>query len=266
MTASDRVGFHQYTFNNSDSVHILLDMMANIYNYEDKNIWTFIRVENDSTVTGYRQTRGWARTRTVYFVIQFSRPFVSYGHKKYDKSPYKGFYRKFDEAQNFPEMAGLNIRVYFNFGVVKGEKLKVKVALSGVSTDGAMKNLKAEIPDWDFERVKKESQKKWNKELSKIEVETMTSEDKVTFYTALYHTMLSPVFYQDVDGNYRGLDQNIHHADGFTNYTIFSLWDTYRALHPLFNLIQPSRNRDMIQSMLAHYEQSVHHMLSLIHI
>ncbi|MCB0501033.1 MAG: glycoside hydrolase family 92 protein, partial [Cyclobacteriaceae bacterium] len=103
----------------------------------------------------------------------------------------------------------------------------------------------------------------WNKELSKIEVQTITPEDKITFYTALYHTNLSPILYEDVDGKYKGLDQNIHTSDGFTNYTIFSLWDTYRALHPLFNLTQPQRNNDMIKSMLAHQEQSVHHMLPI---
>jgi predicted alpha-1,2-mannosidase len=261
LTASDRVGFHQYTFPKSDSAHILLDLMYNIYNYNDKNVWVFVRVENDSTITGYRQTSGWARTRTVYFAMQFSKAFCSYGRHKYDTSSYKGFYGRFNEEENFPEMAGKNIRAYFNFMTEKNEKIKLKFALSSVSTQGAMQNLKAEIPHWDFEKQKNESQEKWNKELSKIEVETQTKEEKETFYTALYHTMLSPVLYEDTDGSYRGLDQNIHQSDGFTNYTVFSLWDTYRALHPLFNIIQPKRNDDMIKSMIAHHDQSVHKML-----
>jgi predicted alpha-1,2-mannosidase len=261
MTATTRVGFHQYTFPETDSAHIILDLIHGIYNYEDKNVWTFIRVENDTLVTGYRQTNGWARTRVVYFAMAFSKPFSEYGHKKYDKSVYRGFYRKFDESKDFPEMAGKKIRAYFDFKMEEGEKLKIKFALSSVSTDGALKNLEAEIPDWDFERMVKESQGKWNTELNKVVVETMTPGDKTTFYTALYHTFLSPTVYMDVDGAYRGLDQNIHQADGFTNYTTFSLWDTYRALHPLFNLIQPARNVDMIKSMLAHYDQSVHPML-----
>ncbi|MEQ8425610.1 MAG: glycoside hydrolase family 92 protein, partial [Cyclobacteriaceae bacterium] len=139
--------------------------------------------------------------------------------------------------------------------------LDIKFALSPVSTAGALKNLQAEIPDWDFEKTKSQTQSQWNDELSKIIVETETKEQKETFYTALYHTMLSPILYEDVDGSYLGLDQNIHQSDGFTNYTIFSLWDTYRALHPLFNIIQPDRNNDMIKSMLAHYDQSVHQAL-----
>ena len=261
LTATERVGFHQYAFPKSDSSHIILDLISNIYNYEDKNVWTFVRVENDSLVTGYRQTNGWARTRTVYFAMQFSKPFYQYGNKKYDKMIYNGFYRRFNQAENFPEMAGKNIRAYFDFKTEKDEKIQVKFALSSVSTNGALKNLAAEIPGWDFAKVKAETQQKWNNELSKIEIETQTLEQKETFYTALYHSMLSPIIYEDVDGSYRGLDQNMYQSDGFTNYTIFSLWDTYRALHPLFNIIQPKRNNDMIKSMLAHHDQSVHKML-----
>jgi len=263
LTASERVGFHQYTFPGTENAHIILDMMSNIYNYEGKNVWTFIRVENDSLVTGFRQTHGWARTRLVFFAMEFSKPFKSYGHKKYDNNPYNGFYRKFNEYRNFPEMAGRKIRIYFDFNTVPGEKIKIKFALSNVSTEGALKNLEAEIPGWDFDEVKNQTQEKWNEELSKIMVETETPEQKETFYTALYHTMLGPVVYEDVDGNYRGLDQNIHQSEGFTNYTIFSLWDTYRALHPLFNILQPERNNDMVKSMIAHHDQSVHRMLPI---
>jgi len=263
LTASDRVGFHKYTFPKSDNAHIILDMVSNIYHYDDKNVWTFLRVENDSTVTGYRQTTGWARTRTVYFAMHFSKPFHNYGHKKYDNIKYNGFYRKFDESENFPEMAGRNIRAHFDFKTVPDETIQVKVALSPVSTAGAMKNLLTEVPHWDFDKVKEETQEKWNQELSKVEVETITDDQKKTFYTALYHTMLSPILYEDVDGSYRGLDQNVRQSEGFTNYTIFSLWDTYRALHPLFNVLQPERNNDMVKSMLAHHDESVHKMLPI---
>lgn len=261
LTATTRVGFHQYTFPKSDSAHIILDLMHGIYNYEGKNVWTFVRVENDTLVTGFRQTSGWARTRTLYFAMTFSKPFTSYGHAKYDTSVYRGFWRKFDERKNFPEMAGRNIRAYFNFKTEEGEKIKIKFALSSVSTEGALKNLAAEIPHWNFEHVKQESQKLWNDELGKVSVTMLSQKDMETFYTSLYHAYLSPTIYMDVDGQYKGLDQNIHRAEGFTNYTTFSLWDTYRALHPLFNILQPKRNGEMIQSMLAHYEQSVHHML-----
>ncbi|MCB0278288.1 MAG: GH92 family glycosyl hydrolase [Calditrichaeota bacterium] len=261
LTTTERVGFHQYTFPQSDSAHVILDLMSNIYNYDGKNVWTFVRVENDSLVTGYRQTSGWARTKLVYFAMQFNKAFKSYGHRRFDKRRYNGFWGRFNERENFPEMAGHEIRAYFNFDTEANEQIKVKFALSSVSTAGALKNLEAEIPGWDFDQVKKASQQKWNDELGKVVVESITPEDKITFYSALYHSMLSPILYEDVDGSYRGLDQNIHQSDGFTNYTIFSLWDTYRALHPLFNLLQPQRNNDMVKSMLAHHDQSVHKML-----
>ncbi len=263
LTASERVGFHQYTFPKSDDAHIILDLVYNVYHHDNKNVWTFIRVENDSLITGYRQTKGWARSKKVFFAMQFSKAFKSYGHKKYDDIKYDGFYRRFNQEENFPEMAGKDIRAYFNFDTQDREKINIKFALSPVSTAGAMKNLEAEIPHWDFNKTKEDTKAKWNKELSKIEVETSTEDDKTTFYTAMYHTNLSPILYEDVDGQYRGLDQNIHQSDGFTNYTIFSLWDTYRALHPLFNITQPERNNDMIKSMLAHHDESVHSMLPI---
>ena len=263
LTATERVGFHQYTFPKSSNSHILLDLVYNVYHHDNKNVWTFLRVENDSTVTGYRQTKGWARTKKIFFAIKFSKAFKSYGHQKYNKETYNGFYGRFNEKENFPEMAGKDIRAYFNFDTKAGEKIKMKFALSPVSSAGAMKNMEAEVSHWNFDKTKKETQQKWNKELSKIEVETIEESQKETFYTALYHTMLSPILYEDVDGKYRGLDQNIHESKGFTNYTIFSLWDTYRALHPLFNVIQQERNNDMIKSMLAHQEESVHNMLPI---
>ncbi len=263
LTASERVGFHQYTFPKSSDSHIILDMVYNVYHHDNKNVWTFIRVENDTLVTGYRQTKGWARTKKVFFAMTFSKPFKSYGHKKYNKETYNGFYRRFNETENFPEMAGKDIRAYFNFDTEENEQIKIKFALSSVSTNGALKNLKTEIPHWDFNKVKEDTEQKWNKELSVIEAQTLTEDDKKTFYSALYHTMLTPIIYEDVDGQYRGLDQNIHTSDGFTNYSIFSLWDTYRALHPLFNIIEPDRNNDMIKSMLAHHDESVHNMLPI---
>lgn len=158
-------------------------------------------------------------------------------------------------------MAGKQLRAYFDFKTDKNEKIKVKFALSPVSTAGAMKNLETEIPHWDFERTKRDGQAAWNRELGKIAVTTLDKGEMTNFYTAMYHAFISPTVYMDVDGQYKGLDQNVHHADGFTNYTTFSLWDTYRALHPLFNIIQPKRNRDMVESMMAHYDQSAEHML-----
>ena len=263
MTATTRVGMHQYTFPKSDESHIILDLMAGIYNYDEKNVWTYVRVVNDTLITGYRQTNGWARTRTVYFAMSFSKPFISYGQKNYDvKQPYRGFWRKFDQSKNFPEIAGKKIRMHFDFKTNEAEKIKIKFALSSVSQGSALENMQSEIRDWDFEKVKTNAQKAWNTELNKIKIEA--SEDtKVNFYTAMYHTFINPTVYTDVNGEYKGLDQDIHLAKGFTNYSTFSLWDTYRALHPFFNIIQPSRNNDMVKSMMAHYNQSALHMLPI---
>ena len=263
LTATKRAGMHQYTFPKSDQSHIILDLMAGIYNYEDKNVWTYVRVVNDSLVTGYRQTNGWARTRTVYFAMSFSKSFVKYGQKNYDrKQAYKGFWGKFDQTKNFPEIAGKQIRMYFDFKTEEQEKVKIKFAISPVSQENALENMRAEIPGWDFEQVKKQAKAEWNKELNKITVNT-SEDDKVNFYTAMYHAFINPTVYTDVNGQYKGLDQGIHEAKGFTNYTTFSLWDTYRALHPFFNLIQPSRNNDMVKSMMAHYDQNSLKMLPI---
>ncbi len=261
MTTSNRVGFHQYTFSGNGTAHIILDMMSNIYNYENKNVWTYIRVENDTLVTGFRQTNGWARTRIEYFAMVFSKPIQHYGHRNYAKDVYRGFWRKFDQYHDFPEMAGKQIRAYFDFQTTPGEKIQIKMALSPVSTEGALKNLQAEIPGWNFDQVKRDAQQLWTKELNKIHIESASREEKENFYTAMYHAFINPTTYMDVDGSYRGLDMNIHNTNGYTNYTTFSLWDTYRALHPFFNVIQPARNADMIRSMMAHYEQSTQHML-----
>ena len=264
LTTTARVGFHQYTFGEAGDAHIILDLIHGIYQHNDKDVWTFVRVENDTLVTGYRQTNGWARTRFMYFAMTFSKPIKSYGAKDFsDPKVYKGFWRKFDQTANFPELAGERLRMHFDFDVASNEKIKIKLAVSAVSTVGALKNLQAEIPHWDFSKIKEQGQHRWEQELGKVKVETLNSDDRINFYTALYHTLLAPTTYMDVDGQYRGLDQNIHQASDFTNYTTFSLWDTYRALHPLFNIIQPERNNDMVKSMLAHYDQSVHKMLPI---
>lgn len=263
MTATTRVGMHQYTFTKLGDSHIIFDLMSGIYNYDEKNVWTFVRVINDTLVTGYRQTNGWARTRTVYFAMAFSKPFINYGQENYEKKPaYRGFWGKFDQSRNFPEIAGKKIRMYFDFETAEGEKIKIKFALSSVSQDNAMENMQAEIKDWNFDQVKANAQKLWNEELNKITIDA-TEDIKINFYTALYHAFISPTVYTDVNGEYKGLDQNTHIAEGFLNYSTFSLWDTYRALHPLFTIIQPARNNDMIRSMMEHYKQSTLHMLPI---
>ncbi len=261
MTTTTRVGFHQYTFPASDNAHIILDLMHGIYDYDGKNVWTYVRIVNDHTVVGFRQTNGWARTRTAYFAMEFSKPFASYGYREFARQDYRGFWRKFDQNHNFPEMAGKQLRAYFDFKTAANEKIKIKFALSPVSIKGAISNLRSEISDWNFDRVKQQGQAAWNRELSKIAITADPRDDMVNFYTAMYHAFISPTVYMDADGQYKGIDQNVHRTSGWTNYTTFSLWDTYRALHPLFNIIQPSRNRDMVRSMMAHHDQSPEHML-----
>ncbi|MFL6375397.1 MAG: GH92 family glycosyl hydrolase [Pyrinomonadaceae bacterium] len=281
MTTTTRVGFHQYTFANAGDAHIILDLMHGIYEYEGKNVWTYVRVVDDHTMVGYRSTDGWARTRTEYFAMEFSRPFEHYGYHEFAKQPYKGFWGKFGQNQyhDFPEMAGRALRAWFDFKAAAGEKIKIKFALSPVSTDGALANLRSEIKDWDFERVRCEGREAWEKELSRIGVTMDSRDDMTSFYTSMYHAMIEPTVYMDVDGQYKGVDQNIHQAalaildhpagriktrtsvPPFTNYTTYSLWDTFRAEHPLMNIIAPSRNRDMIRSMMAHHDQSPEHML-----
>lgn len=263
MTTTTRVGFHQYTFPKSDQSHIILDLMAGIYNYPDKNVWTYLKVLNDSTVVGYRQTNGWARTRSLYFAMSFSKPFFQHGFKKYDKREvYGGFWGKFNQTKNFPEIAGRQIRSYFDFKTEEGEKIKIKFAISPVSMDGALNNMHTELPGWDFDKVKNDGQQQWEQELHKIVIQG-SKETKENFYTSMYHAMINPTIYMDADGQYEGLDKNVHKADGFSNYTTFSMWDTYRALHPLFNIIEPKRNADMVQSMMAHFDQSPERMLPI---
>jgi predicted alpha-1,2-mannosidase len=260
LTTSARVGFHRYTFPESNQANIILDMVSGIYNYDGKVVWSSIRVENDTLITGYRQTQGWARERTMYFAMVFSKPIRNYGCRDEGKVVYNDFYRKFNTTKDFPEMSGRKLKTYFSFDTKAGEQILVKFALSAVSTEGAVNNLKTEIPGWNFDLVHQQAVDSWNKELSRISIEA-SEEKKIIFYTALYHTFLSPTLFMDVDGQYRGLDHNTHKAEGFTNHTTFSLWDTYRALHPLFTLVQQQRTSDMINSMLAHQQQSVHHIL-----
>lgn len=260
MTATARAGVHRYTFDSPDNPHIVLDLNHGIYNYEGKTLWAYVRVENDSTVTGYRITNGWARTNYTYFAMRFSKPVKEYGYKESIKSDYTGFWRKFDNFHNFPEMAARGLAAYFTFDLEDDPQLEVKVALSAVSTEGALKNLEAETAGKSFDEIASAAREEWARELDIIEAQG--DSDKLDMlYTSLYHTMINPSVYMDVDGSYRGLDHNIHKADGFTNYTIFSLWDTYRALHPLLNILSPDRNRDMVNSLLAHYSQSVHKAL-----
>lgn len=261
LTTTRRVGVHKYTFPaESRNQRLILDMIHGIYNYDGKVLWTNIRIENDTLLTGYRLTDGWARENHLYFAVSFSRPIVHYGCEEKAKVNYKGGYGKFNMKENFPDIGGRKIVAYFDFDPDVSDPLEVKVVLSGVSTAGALKNLQAEASGRSFDDLAAAASDEWNKELAVIEAEG-TDDQLSMLYTSLYHTMINPCIYTDVDGSYRGVDQNIHQADGFTNYTVFSVWDTYRAFHPLLNILHRQVNGDIAQSMLKHGEQSVHKAL-----
>jgi predicted alpha-1,2-mannosidase len=260
LTATPRVGVHKYTYPKGNDSRIILDLLHGIYNYDGKVLWSTLRVENDTLLTGYRITDGWARSNFTYFAISFSKPITSYGYRDMKRPKYMGFWRKFDIYRNFPDIAGRDVVAYFNFDNSKSQELTIKVALSGVSTEGALKNLKAEASGKSFEQIYNETEQAWDKELSSIECQG-TADEKAMLYTSFYHTMINPSIYMDVDRNYRGLDGNIHVATDFDNYTVFSIWDTYRAEHPLLGLLKPDRNTNMVKSMMAHQQQNILHAL-----
>ena len=261
LTATERTGIHKYTYPADQKKQLILDLNHGIYNYDGKVLWANLRVENDTLVTGYRITNGWSRVNYIYFAISFSQPVTRYGYTDREKVNYPGGFRRFNTAENFPEIGGRKVVSYFEFKEGSAP-LEIKVALSAVGTDGAVKNLQAEATGKSFDTIRQETNGKWENALSVIDAEG--SNDQLSMlYTSLYHTMINPSVYMDVDGKYRGIDHNIHQAEGFTNYTVFSVWDTYRALHPLFNIINRRVNTDIARSMLKHCEQSVHKALPI---
>ena len=266
VSATPRTAVHRYRFPAGSERHLVADLSHGIYNYEGKTLWASVRMVGDSLLTGYRITQGWARENYTYFAIRFSRPVKEYGYREVVRSPYNGFWRHFDLAHNFPEMAGRGIVCWFDFdwgpAPADGDSLVVNVALSATSVEGALKNLRAETAGKDFAQIRAEAAENWDRELGKVRGEGSPDQLKM-LYTSLYHTLINPSLYCDVDGSYRGLDGGIHQADGWNNYTVFSLWDTYRAQHPLLLLLNPVRARDMALSMLAHQSQSAHGLLPI---
>ena len=235
LTSSTRVGFHEYTFNKSGQANIILDL-----NHRDKLLYGEIRIVNSTTIEILRRSEAWARDQYVYARIEFDKPLLI----------------NLKRGKNKPEnlLTGEDVAISFSKQVKKGEKILVKVSLSPTSYEGAKLN-SSEINHWDFEKVKKEAVTLWNKELSKIEVASNDKEKLAIFYTALYHTMMQPNIAQDLDGKYRGRDNQIHVAEGFDYYTVFSLWDTFRGAHPLYTLIDKKRTADYINTFIKQYEQ-----------
>ena len=249
LTTTERVGVHRYTYPKGEG-NLILDLNHGIYNYDGKTLWSGICVESDTLVTGFRMTNGWARMNLIYFAISFSHPILRYESKDTSKrSLYGGFWRKFDVQHNFPEMEGRELKAGFVFDLSDGRSLEIKVAISAVDKEGALLNLKKETQGKNFDKVLAEAKSKWNKAVSSISVNG-TEEVKELFYTSLYRTLIHPSVYMDVDGRYRGIDHSIHNAEHFTNYTIFSLWDTFRAYHPLMTIIDPDLNQAFIRSLI----------------
>lgn len=260
MTATPRTGVHRYEYPQGKEQFLVMDLGYGIYDYEGKTRWAEVRVVNDTLLTGMRITSGWARLNYTYFAISFSKPVLKYGAKDRDPLPYSGFWCKFDMSRDFPEAGGQDIVMYFDFGKDNGP-LEVKVAVSAADASGALDALRKEASPYTFDTIRRRAETLWLNELSVIKAEG--DDDALEMlYTSLYHTMINPSLYMDIDGRYRGIDHEVHQAGkGEVNYTVFSLWDTYRALHPLFNIIDRDRSRDFSASLLRHYDQSVHHML-----
>jgi predicted alpha-1,2-mannosidase len=236
LTSSTRVGFHEYTFNESGQANIILDL-----NHRDLLLEGRIRIIDGRNIEVLRRSEAWAKDQYVYARIEFNIP-MNISSILADSTDTNGDY------------FGKKVALCFSKSVKKGDKILVKVALSPTSYEGAELN-STEIPNWDFEQVKKDAEELWNKELSKIEV-TSTDKNKLTiFYTALYHSMMQPNIAQDLDGKYRGRDNKIHQAEGFDYYTVFSLWDTFRAAHPLYTLIDKKRTADYINTFIKQFEQ-----------
>ncbi|MBQ2919364.1 MAG: GH92 family glycosyl hydrolase [Bacteroidales bacterium] len=232
MTVTNRVGLHRYTFPKSEESAIVIDLQNG--GCWDKPTETFIEACGDNAVQGYRYSKGWANAQRIYFYAEFSKPFDDIQIHSIDYMP---LFAKAD------------------FNTTEGEKVLMKVGLSPVSIEGARANMAAELPGWDFEAVASAADEAWNAELGRISVDTADETAKKIFYTALYHSMFAPATFCDVDGKYRGADGDIYENPGYTTYTTFSLWDTYRAAMPLYSIFQSERYPELINTMLAIYKE-----------
>jgi len=244
LTATKRVGFHKYTFPESAEAKVVIDLKSKI-NW-DKPTDTYLVYENDSTISGYRYSKGWANDQRVFFTASFSKPMKKFLLSD-TEDPKK--------AKEDKELKAEGVYGQALFEMKDQEELYIKVALSPVSIENAKLNMRAELSGWDFNQTIADADKAWNEELNKIQIKVNDDKVKRTFYTALYHTMIAPSEFYDVNGDYRGADAAMHQKATFKNYTTFSLWDTYRAAHPLMTIIHPEKVNDMVNTMLAIYQQ-----------
>ena len=243
LTASKRAGFQKYSFPKSKNAVIVLNLGHSL-NW-DKTTNAFLKIIDNRTIVGYRMSTGWAADQRVYFAAKFSKPFSSY---------LLSINNKLKSYSNYGK--GKLLEGIFKFSTNKNEIILVKTGISSASIKGAMENLNKEIPNWNFENIKNSAEESWRKELSKIKIETPNLSLKKIFYTALYHSMIEPSLFSDVNGEFKGADSLIHKASGYNQYTVFSLWDTFRAEHPLLTIIEQNRVNDFVNSMLAHYKET----------
>jgi len=239
LAASERVGFHRYHFPKNEDAHIIIDLKEGI---RDKAVETALKQTDEYTLEGYRFSTGWAKEHKVYFAIRSSVPINDLN-----------YFENNSLIENKNEGSKI-VNGLINFESTP-ELVELKVGISPISSKNALANIESEIPDWDFDRVVASAQDKWNKELSKITVETKNEADKRIFYTSMFHAYIHPSLYNDSNGDYQGTDNKLHTNADFTNYSVLSLWDTYRAAHPLFTITQPDRVDDFVNSMLAIFDQ-----------
>ena len=240
LTATERSGLHKYTFTESSESRIIVDLGEGS---ADRPTETYLKQINDTLFEGYRFSSGWASDQREFFSFVVSKPvkdFFIYNNGRKIKNTQK---------------QGKYLKGFLEFSTKKDEVIYLKMGVSPVSSSNGLDNLMTEIPKWNFNKVLKDAEKKWNQELSKIHIKTSDIAKKRVFYTAMYHTMIAPNLFQDINGEYRGTDKKVYKDTTFTNYTLFSLWDTYRAAHPLYTITHPERVSDMVNSMLKIYEQ-----------
>ena len=252
MTAAKRSGMFRFTYPKTDQAFVLLDLNHTLW---FKCAWSNIRIENDSTITAYKLVKGWGPERHIYMRAVFSKSFKNFMIFQ-DKKPVVYNTSRFRSNR---EAWGEKLLFTAEFDTRDGEEIIVKTAVSATSTAGAQLNME-EIDGMTFDQVREKATGAWETELSRYQIDG-TREQKETFYTSAYHAALCPFVYNDADGKYRSLDKNIYKAEGWTPLTVFSLWDTYRAFHPLMNLVHQDVQADVANSLLDHYDKSVEHML-----
>jgi predicted alpha-1,2-mannosidase len=241
LTATARTGIHKYTFPKDEASQIHIDLGYSL-NW-DAPIETYINVVDQTTIEGYRKSTGWAKDQQVYFVIKLSKPFKSYQIFKNDSLTAN------------PSKA-IKTKIVLNYNTVDKDEIILKTGLSTASVKGAYKSLDKEAPDFNFENYKAKASALWEQELQKIQITTSDDTKKKIFYTMMYQSMLAPTLLSDCNGDYKGANGKIENAKGFDRYDTFSLWDTYRAAHPLYTILHPKRVSSMINSLLVHYKET----------